>query len=70
MFFTNERNVQGSKHSSGPKAVTMYVDNEVRSAVALEFSRMEELHARLREETLAPFASAAIQSEPNDRKLS
>lgn len=63
MFVTNERNVQRSKHSSDPKAGAMYVDNEVRSAVALEFSRMDELHARLREEALAPIASAAPQSE-------
>lgn len=63
MFFTNERNFQRSKHSSDPKAGTMYVDNEMRSAIALEFSQMDELHARLREEALAPFASAAPQSE-------
>lgn len=63
MFFTNERNVQRSKHSSDPTAETMYVDNDVRSAVALEFSRMDELHARFREEALAPIASVAPQSE-------
>lgn len=63
MFFSNERNVQRSKHSSDLTAGTIYVDNEVRSAVALEFSRMDELHARLREEALAPIASAAPQSE-------
>ena len=63
MFFSNERKVQRSKHSSDPTAGTIYVDNEVRSAVALEFSRMDELHARLREEALAPIASAAPQSE-------
>ena len=63
MFFTNERTVPRSKHSGDPQAGTMYVDSEVRSAVALEFSRMDELHARLREEALAPIASAAPQSE-------
>ena len=66
MFFNNQRNVQRSTHSNEPKAGKMYVDNEVRSAVALEFSRMEQQHARLREEALAPFVSAASQSEPND----
>ncbi len=63
MFFSNERHVQRGKHSSDPPAGTIYVDNEVRSAVALEFSRMDELHARLREEALAPLAAAAPQSE-------
>ena len=67
MFSKNQRNVKGRKHHSKPQAGTVYVDNEVRSAVALEFSRMEQQHARLREEALAPFASAATQSEPNDR---
>jgi hypothetical protein len=70
MFFKNQRNVQRSTHSSEPTAGTMYVDNEVRSAVALEFSRMEQQHARLREEALAALASAAPQSEPSDRELS
>lgn len=69
MFFKNQRNVQRSKHYIGPKAGTVYVDNEVRSAVALEFFRMEQQHARLREEALAPSASAVTQSEPNDREL-
>ncbi len=69
MFFKNRRNVQLSKHSSDSKAGTMFVDNEVRSAVALEFSRMEQQHARLREEALVPSASATTQSEPNDREL-
>jgi len=68
MFFQDQRNVHGRKHSSELKAGKTYVDNEVRSAVALEFSRMEQQHARLREETLAPFASAATQSETNDRE--
>ncbi len=63
MFFSNKRNVQRSNHSADPTAGTMNVDSEVRSAVALEFSRMDELHARLREEALAPVASAAPQSE-------
>lgn len=69
MFFKNQRNDQRSKHSRDSKAGTMFVDNEVRSAVALEFSRMEQQHSRLREEALAPSASAATQSEPNDREL-
>ena len=68
MFFKNQPNVQRSKHLSEPTG-TMYVDNEVRLAVALEFSRMEQQHARLREEALAPSPSAATQSEPNDREL-
>jgi len=69
MFVTNEPNVQSSKHSSDPKARTMSVDNEVRSAVALEFSRMDELHSRIRKEALSPIGSAT-QSEPmNDQKL-
>lgn len=68
MFSRNQRNVQGGKRHSERQAGTVYVDNEVRSAVALEFSRMEQQHARLREEALAPFASAATQSEPNDRE--
>ena len=63
MFFSNERNVQRSKDFSDPTARTMYVDNDVRSAVALEFSRMDELHARLRKEALTPIAPAVPQSE-------
>jgi len=69
MFFKNQRNVQRSTHSREPKAGTTYVDNEVRSAVALEFSRMEQQHTRLREEALAPYATAPTQSEANDRDL-
>jgi hypothetical protein len=69
MFFKNQPNVQRSKHFNEPREGTMYVDNEVRSAVALEFSRMEQHHARLREEALAPSDSAATRSEPNDREL-
>ena len=69
MFFPYEPNAQSSKQSSEPKIGTMYVDNEVRSAVALEFSRMDQDHARIREEALATFGSA--QTEPlNDRKPS
>jgi hypothetical protein len=69
MFSTNERNVQRSKHSGDPKAGTLYVDNEVRFAVALEFSRMDQQHAHIREEALAPLSSTTTQSEPNDREL-
>ena len=69
MFFTNERKVPGRKHSSDPMTGTMNVDDEVRSAVALEFSRMDELHSRIREAALTPLSSAT-QSEPmNDQKL-
>ena len=69
MFFRNERNAQSSKHSSDPKAGSAYVDNEVRSAVALEFSRMDELHSRIREATLTPLNSASQTEPPNDQKL-
>jgi hypothetical protein len=69
MFFTNKPNVQSSKHSSDPKTATMYVDNEVRSLVAQEFTRMDQEHARIREEALVTFGPA--QTEPtNERKLS
>ncbi len=69
MFFPYEPKVQSSNQSSEPKTGMMYVDNEVRSAVELEFSRMDQDHARIREEALATFGSA--QTEPtNDRKLS
>lgn len=69
MFLTNERRAQSSKHSSDPKAGSAYGDNEVRSAVALEFSRMDELHSRIREAALTP-SSSATQSEPvNDQKI-
>ena len=53
MFFGSKRQVpsrEGSTNSTNP---TMYVDNEVRSAVEQEFSRMDELHARIRAEALA-----------------
>lgn len=70
MFFTHEQNVRRSRHSSDPKAGTIYVDNEVRSAVALEFSRMDQQHSRIREAALAPFGSAATEAEPlDDQKL-
>ena len=69
MFFRNVRNVQSSKHSSDPKARTMSVDNEVRSAVALEFSRMDELHSRIRKETLGAIGSATQSKPMHDQKL-
>ena len=69
MFFPYEPNAQSSKHPSEPKTGTMYVDDEVRSAVALEFSRMDQDHARIREEALATFGSA-LTEPATDRKLS
>ena len=69
MFLTNEPNAQSSKPSAEPQTETMYVDDEVRAAVALEFSRMDQDHARIREEALATFSSAQTEP-PNDRKLS
>lgn len=66
MFFTHEQNVQRRKHSSDPKAGTAGVDNEVRSAVALQFSRMDQQHALIREAALAPVGSATTQTEPLD----
>ncbi len=68
MFFTNERKVPSGKHSSDPKARTMNVDDEVRSAVALEFSRMDELHSRIREAALAPLSSATQPGPLSDQK--
>jgi hypothetical protein len=41
----------------------MNVDNEILSAVAGQFSRMEQEHARIREEALAASSSQAVQSE-------
>ena len=67
MFFTHEQNV---RCSSDPKEGTMYVDNEVRSTVAVEFSRMDQQHSRIREAALAPIGSATTETEPlDDQKL-
>ena len=61
MFFSNERHAQSSKHS-GDRKEPMHVD-EVRSAVALEFFRMDQQHARIREETLAPSGPVSTRNE-------
>lgn len=71
MLFGNKRHVQNSKLSDTPKAETMYVDNQVRSAVAQEFLRMDRQHARIREEALAASSFERNQTElMGDRELS
>lgn len=71
MLFGNKRHVQNSKPSDMPKAETMYVDNQVRSAIAREFLRMDQQHARIREEALAASGFESNQAElMGDRELS
>ena len=68
MLFSDERLVQNGKPSSDEKVDPMNVDNEILSAVAGQFSRMEQEHARIREEALAASSSQTVQSEAlNDR---
>lgn len=70
MLFSDEQLVQNGKPSSDEKGEPVYVDNEVLSAVAGQFSRMDQEHARLREEALAVSAAQGSQSEAsNDRDL-
>ena len=61
MFSSNERQAQSRKHSGDRKA-PMPVD-EVRTAVAREFFRMDQQHAHIREKTLAPSGPAASRPE-------
>lgn len=63
MLFGDERLVQNGKPSSDEKEDPMYVDNEILSAVAGQFSRMDQEHARIREEALAVGGSQATESE-------
>ena len=70
MLFSDERLLQNGKPSSAEKVDPMNVDNEILSAVAGQFSRMDQEHARIREEALAVSASQSTQSEVlNDRDL-
>ena len=70
MLFSDERLVQNGKPSGDEKVDPVYVDNETLSAVAGQFSRMDQEHARLREEALAGCASQGAQSEAStDRDL-
>jgi hypothetical protein len=71
MLMASKRQVQSSQTSDMPKAATMYVDNQVRWAVAREYLRMDEQHARIREEALAASGFQSNQTEPiRDRELS
>lgn len=71
MLFGSKRRVQNSQTSDMPKAETMYVDNQVRSAVAREYLRMDQQHARIREEALAASDFESNQTElMGDRELS
>ena len=71
MLFGSKRQVQNSQTSDMPKAETMYVDNQVRSAVAREYLRMDQQHARIREEALAASGFESNQTELiGDRGLS
>ena len=70
MLFNDERLVQNGKPSSDEEVDSMYVDNEILSAVAGQFSRMDQQHARIRQEALAISAWQAAPSEAmNDRDL-
>lgn len=70
MLFNDERLVQNGKPSSDEEVDSMYVDNEILSAVAGQFSLMDQEHARIREEALAVSASQAAPSEAmKDRDL-
>lgn len=71
MLFGSKRQVQNSQTSDMPKAETMYIDNQVRSAVAREYLRMDQQHARIREEALAASGFESNQTELiRDRELS
>jgi hypothetical protein len=71
MLLASKRQVQNSKPSDMPKAETMYVDNQVRSAVAREFLRMDQQHARIREEALAASGFESNQAQlMGDREFS
>ncbi|HET6670490.1 MAG TPA: hypothetical protein VFH15_09680 [Pyrinomonadaceae bacterium] len=71
MLFGNKRHVQNSKPSDMPKAETMYVDSQLRSAVAREFLRMDRQHDRIREEALAASGVESNQAElMGDQELS
>ena len=63
MLFSDERLVPNGKPSSDEKVDPMNVDNEILSAVAGQFSRMDQEHARIRKEALAVSSSRAVQSE-------
>ena len=71
MLFGSKRQVQNSQTSDMPKAETTYIDNQVRSAVAREYLRMDQQHARIREEALAASGFESNQTELiRDRELS
>ena len=71
MLLASKRQAQNSQPSDMAKAETMYVDNQVRSAVAREFLRMEQQHARIRAEALAASGFESNQTELiRDRELS
>ena len=67
MLFSDERLVQNGKPSSDEKVDPMNVDNEILSAVAGQFSRMDQEHARIREEALAVSAAQSQWETLNDR---
>ena len=71
MLFPTKRHTQHGKLSGEPNAETPYVDNQVRSAVAEKFLRMDQQHARIREAALAVPGSESNQTELlSDRELS
>lgn len=63
MLFTNKRHTQHGKSSGESNAETLYIDNQVRSAVAEKFLRMDQQHARIREAALAVPDSESKQTE-------
>jgi len=68
MRFSDERLVQNGKPSSDEKVDPMNVDIEILSAVAGQFSRMDQEHARIREEALAVSASQSQSEALNDQE--
>jgi len=61
MFF--KRIAQDRKPSSNGKTHSLYVDTEVRSAVAGQYSLMDREHARIREAALATTSSPGAPTE-------